>query len=499
MVRFTLLPALIIAAGSGCVMLEKLRVGGSETPESQARAARWDGPECKRALYQLDELDGYDYNAKDTVEDPAPEAQVLLAVCARKQKMGYADHVIPQHPRIKELGLEATYYTQDDWKLDVLSAALFAVHESELRNKDHAEMYLNKAEVGLALFWTQVITAEDVERALATVNVPPGARSAMVALYRAVPDRLAGLLDADDTAVYVTTAFEVFKARKDHYATYHKQYEQLEKLRAEAEATRDDTKHIDRVASELQHLRSDFFAACGKIECRTAPLYANATRELAQLYVLRGNVLAARVESSLFAREGSYIAGLPQAIRAAQTARVQKLSEGWEKYRKAKDNGSDDKTARRLAGEVPAERPDFRLLEPALKLPNYAAAIEKDREGGGSSNAFVERVSGGGTSRTVVFKTDKIDSSESYDCVQTNRVIRINTDGTLEYEENCKSRPVTYRQLQHEPITLPAEEATGIRHGDLVVFMTQGEKSMVLEVKRGDQTVQVRGDRVPAR
>ncbi len=457
-----------------------------------AAGATWDGSECKRALYQLDELNGYDYNAKPTKPDPSLEGQVLLQVCRRKEKEGYADHTIPQHPRIKELAIDETWFAQDDWRVDTVSAAVFAV--GQMRRHGDRDLNSLPADVGLALFWTRIITPEALAQALANVQIPAGARSAMVAAFRAVPASLDGLLSDGDRKILVDLPVEVYNHRQEHYKTFHALYARFDHLRAEAQATRDDPKQIDRVAGELAALRSEFFTACGKVECRSAPLYANATSELAQLYVLRGNILFARTESFLYAREGSYVAGLAQAIRAAQEASLQKMNGAWATYQKAKTNGSDEKTARRLAGDVPAERPNLRLLEPKLSLPNYAAAIDKGQAN--SSNAEVERVTGGGTSRTIVFKTDRFQSQESYDCQRTNRITRINSDGTLEYEENCRTRTVAGSSLQHAPITVPAAEAIGIAHGDHVAFMTQGDKALVIEVKRGDHIVQVRGDRV---
>jgi hypothetical protein len=451
----------------------------------------YDGPECRRVLYQLDELTGDDYNAKPTTTDLSAEAQVLLQICIRREKDGYYNHTIPQHPRIAELSTEEAWFSQDDWKLDVVSAAVFASGAAVKRAR--GEDYITKADVGLALFFTRIIPPEALEQGLATVRLPPAARSAMVALYRAVPARLGPALGEDDRKILVDVPVEIYEQRRAHYAMYRKMYEQFDQLRAEAEAMREDPMGIDRVAADLQHLRSKFFTACGKIECRALPLYAHATRELAQLYVLRGNALAARTESFLYA--DYYVAGFPQAIRAAQQASLQAMTEAWETYRKAKENGSDERTALRLAGNVPAKRPDLRILEPKLALPNYAAALG-ERGVGPPSNAFVDHVAGSGATRTLVFKTDVYASEESYDCVRTNRISRIHRDGTIEYEEDCKTRPTRGSHLQHAPITVPATEVVAIRPGDDVEFMGEGNKALVIAVRRGDQTVQVRGDHV---
>jgi hypothetical protein len=74
---------LCLALVSGCSLIHQLKGGGgAETQASRSRAATYDGPDCKRVLWQLDELsDSFDYNAKETAEDPSYETQILLAVC----------------------------------------------------------------------------------------------------------------------------------------------------------------------------------------------------------------------------------------------------------------------------------------------------------------------------------------------------------------------------------------------------------------------------------
>jgi hypothetical protein len=490
--------SILVVAGLALPACALLLPGSANTASSAALGGgSWDGPECKRALYQLDELGGYDYNAKDTVVDPSPEAQVLLQICLRRQKDGFADHTIPQHPRIKPLHLDEAWYAEDDWHLDVVSAAVFAVGQANESHRPNYQGFMTKAFVGVALLWSRIITPEMLEQGLATVKIPASARTAMVDAFRAVPGNLTSLLTDDERKVLVDIPLETYGHRQEHYKKFHAFYDRFDKLRAEAQATRDNIKALDRVVVDLVRLRSEFFAACGTIECRAMPLYGHATTEIAQLYVLRNNALAARAESLVFAREGSYIAGFAEAVNAAQDARIDASNAAWEKYRTAKDSGNDDKTARRLAGDVPAQRVDLGLVTPLrtkMSLPNYAAAIDKGEATPG--NATVDHVVAGGATRTIVFKTNRYEDNEEYDCQRTNRITRINSDGTLEYEENCKTRKVTRSQLQHAPLSVPAGEAVGIQQGDQVSFTADGNKGYVLEVKRGVHTVQVRGDRV---
>src|SRR5690242_9751804 len=115
---------LAIALIAGCSFITSLKGGGTETAESRGRAATYDGPECPRVLWQLDELTSLDYNAKDTTENPSYETQILLAVCKRRSKTGTYGHEIETWPRFRALGATTAYLAQDDFRLDPIAAAL---------------------------------------------------------------------------------------------------------------------------------------------------------------------------------------------------------------------------------------------------------------------------------------------------------------------------------------------------------------------------------------
>lgn len=69
----------------------------------------------------------------------------------------------------------------------------------------------------------------------------------------------------------------------------------------------------------------------------------------------------------------------------------------------------------------------------------------------------------------IDFEKVKYKDWENYGCKRTRRVARIHSDGSIEYEMNCKTRTVT-RTSKEEPVTVPVEFASGLKRGQMVEF-----------------------------
>ncbi|MBS1120429.1 MAG: hypothetical protein H6Q90_2657 [Deltaproteobacteria bacterium] len=498
-VRF-IAPVLAVTLVTGCgAMLSKLGMGerGTETAWSRARPVAFSSPECSKVIRPLGGPND-DYNAISTKKDPSAEAQILLLICPRRSMIGTYGHELPTWPLIEKLDPEESYFAQDDTHPDVIGAALSVVGIANRKQDDRNDHDDPRAsETGLALFWSTVIPPAEVEAALAPVQLAPDAKQAFLAFYRAAPSMLrVDLLSPVERNLVVDIPVAVYKERQAHITEYRQLYDRLAALRAEAAAARAKGSDLGALIDKLVALRGEFLVRCGKLECKNRPLYADATRELATLDVVRGDVVAARAESSLFAARGSYVAGLPQAVRAAQAREAAKLREQRAKFRKAKDSGADDATARQLAGGEGAQLDSHFFLEPPMALANFAAALEH----GDSimpSSAEVASLKVTGATAHVVFKLNRIEYEEPYDCKRTNRITRIRDDGSLEYEEDCKYRKVTDSKAAHPPIDLPASEAKGLRVGEMLSFLSGKTGARVVEVRRKDAVVQLRGDRLP--
>lgn len=87
----------------------------------------------------------------------------------------------------------------------------------------------------------------------------------------------------------------------------------------------------------------------------------------------------------------------------------------------------------------------------------------------------------------LTFQTVKWKEDEAYDCRNTRRIYRIRDDGTLEYEQKCKSKTVT-RSSTQEPVSVPSDFATGLKPGMMVELMIdsgKGGKTTKIGIPKG--------------
>jgi hypothetical protein len=180
-------------------------------------------------------------------------------------------------------------------------------------------------------------------------------------------------------------------------------------------------------------------------------------------------------------------------IRQAEVGR--QVREAWDKYDRAKERGMDDETARSMSGDPAAFEFDERtLLHPAMALPDYASAIDSGKVR--SFAGIVRAVKKTGGMVEVAFKKDKYSYDEAYACKRTNRITRIDSDGSIHYEENCKYRKKTEVRENQPPVKLPENEARHLSPGQMVIGLSAEGEGRVVEVKDGDRVIQLRADRV---
>jgi hypothetical protein len=495
------LAAALAALSSGCVLVVPGRGAGSAA--SAQRAASYDGDECERVLYDLSKHDSGDYNHNERkfpqVDDPKPASQMLLMMCERREKRGTYGHTIQQWPKIKELNVEKVYYDLDDRKLDTVTMAVIVVQIMDGDFERHSH-YKKKKWRGLAAFFGEIINRKTLASRVAKVGLPEEANQAFLGLYDDAIARAKGTpFEPGEREIFIDIPVATYKARKAHFKEFADLYKRLDELTAEAKAARKDPSVGLDIVEKLSALRGEFVAKCGKPECRSQLLWAHATRELALMHVARESAIDAIVESSMSSSQGSYTAGFAQAIHVAQGIYGKKMDEAYRKYKKAKDSGVDDETALSLAGGTQGF--DFQyqdLFSPKTSLPNYAQALdEKGRSSYPRDTAVaVASVQPSGPKARLVFEKDTYQSDEAYNCRQTGRLQRIRSDGTLEYEEVCSYRPRTQVVEKHAPVVVPAAEAKHIRRGDMVRFLSRGEEARIIEVKRDDKVIQIRGDLV---
>lgn len=483
---------------------------GNETNESAKRVASYDGDECIKAYYALDEHNpSSDYNRNSDrmpeLDNPLPEAQILLATCVRRSKTGTYGHEIEQWNKVKPLSAEDVYLGLDDRKLDRVSAALTSVFIMNSQDERFSR-YEGKKWIGLVRFYGEILDRDMLAADVRRVALPDEAKLAFLKLYDDAVARAGSvILSPAETKLLVEIPVERVKARKKHFGQYQEMYDELDKLLARAEKARGNAEAAGALVEPLTALRSKFIGACGKVECRAFPLWAHTTRELALVHVGRNALLDAEAESAMQSSRGRYVADMAQAIYVAQQAELQTVLEAQRKYKKAKESGVDEKTARSLAGssyagEKLGYNPAAELLfQPKTELPNYAKALDdKSSYDYGRENQvpLLSAGPGGAGKIKLSFEKETYKGEEAVNCRMTNRITRIRGDGTLEYEEICDYRPTSRTVELHAPVLVPAGEAKQLKKGDKIVFIARGEEARVLEVRRGDAVVQLRADAI---
>jgi hypothetical protein len=347
--------------------------------------------------------------------------------------------------------------------------------------------------IALALMWHRLFPPETIEPLVAKVALPAGARAAFMTQYRAIPARLEPLMEPGARKIRVDLAIEVYQRRQKHYRDYADFYRKLDHLVAAGDKSGEAAPDRDRLVRAFEKLRSEFLARCGAADCRVHPIHGQITLQLAKLHVLRGDLLAASAESTLISRRGTWMAGLSQAIYVEQYKEVSRLGAVREKYDRAIRSGMDEKAAAEMAGGTPVSVGG--LIEPRTEVPRVTQALDgwnKVRQ----EQGIVASTSGGGEEKTVLFKKERHENTVPYDCRRTNRISSISSDGIINYEEDCKWRDTVDYVETHPPIKIPAGEGGGLRGGDTITFVSLDGSARILEVKRGEKTVQIRADRV---
>lgn len=495
---------LVPALGCSAAMIAQLRgKPGELTDWSKTRTARYDGPECADVLYQLSEIKDYNDHPPQT-EDLSNDKQLLLLVCARYQRIGTYQHRIPQRVKIHELRPDEVHQLFDDRKFDHLQAALMVAwtgqtgwldREIQDRRFGWHERVPQAAMFGLMKMYADAIDDRALGDQLAASGVPVKARDVFLVMYsesKARIDRELAELGPAERELFVDLPREVMRSRRVYFDAHKDLYDAYDKLMPTIEAERKAADVTEASVRALTEVRSRYMERCGKPECQRDPLYAQLTRELAQLHVARNDLLSARAESGIFLREGSYMAGLAQSIYEAQLARGNQVRAQFDQYERGKKQGLDEETARSVSGNAAAFKFTPRMLLSAdTKLPDYSAALKGNAQG---FSGVVRTTKKSGGMVEVLFKRHKIKYSEAYACRRTKRVARINRDGSLEYERKCKYRNRTDVRESQSPVKLPVAEAKHLKPGLMLIGIRANGEGRVVEVKRGDEVVQLRRD-----
>jgi hypothetical protein len=356
-----------------------------------------------------------------------------------------------------------------------------------------------EANVGLAATYAGMVDATQLGSELDAARISGEARAELskrlAARTQELNEQLAAM-PAGKRAVLYDIPSKLYRALRDDAAKYRDLYARLDDAaRADANARTAGSDTAPLVA-KLVALRSEFLAACGGTEeCSYHPLYIETTFELATLYVASKSGELAHAESDLLTRRDSRKNQFQQAMYLAQSHAAEAATVAYAHKKNAA--GLDPKLAAVVGGAEPINFQGVKFFEAPTAYPQLASVLEK---GSSRARAFVKSVSKSGARLRIEFTTQFTVDEVSYNCVKTNRVLRIRDDGTLEYEERCQTRKER-RADKTDPIVVDAAEGAQVKRGDLVVawVAANAADAVIVEVragKDGSDVVQLRRDRV---
>ncbi|MGE0325791.1 MAG: hypothetical protein AB7S68_25915, partial [Polyangiaceae bacterium] len=178
------LAGLTVWLGACGIVTIKPANAGTETEVSRQRPARYDGAECYQVLYTPDES----RERHERQQDYSPEAQVLLATCARSEYRGQE-----QEEKVDDVQFIDYYQTFDERKPDPVLLAAMAINarfdgqraiREDMRSRGFDKDEYEQAGDALISLMLNYVDEPKLTQALAGVNVPEDAKQALIENFR---------------------------------------------------------------------------------------------------------------------------------------------------------------------------------------------------------------------------------------------------------------------------------------------------------------------------
>ncbi len=71
-------------------------------------------------------------------------------------------------------------------------------------------------------------------------------------------------------------------------------------------------------------------------------------------------------------------------------------------------------------------------------------------------------------------------TEERENCVETKQIDRVTWEGKIVYRVECKALPPVKHKDPLPPVTLPKASASGLKKGDVVIVVGDGDKSVLV-------------------
>ena len=437
---------------------------------------------------------GYVYLRRDgRTKDAMREHQVLEIVCYHPATRG---GVAP-----RDSALVADHVGFDDRRFDHLQAALM-VAECDVMGWCRADA--DRVALGMTSLYAQRVDAKKLAAAVEALQLAPDAKQAFLARYADAQQRVAAqaaALDPRRRELYVATPKKAMDARRAYFAKHADLYKKLDALLARSAALQDagatDGAAADgKLVEEIVALRGAYVARAKGEAVRFDPFFTEATRELVVLHVLAGDELAALAEASLVEEEGADRYGYAASIYAAQVQALREERAAWEKYAALQRDGASPAVLKAKFGKHPPLQVDADVAWYARDgFASVSAALDRDgfTSAGGTVRALTPHANG-----VRVSFADEVTQYDDADCVETDKVDYIASDGRIVYRQVCKNHRTRTVRTKVDPVVVPRADAAGLRPGEIATMIVDRDsrEGRVLTSSAARKLKQLRTHRV---
>lgn len=490
---------LALASQLGCALfgLEHLR-SPTRNPDKQGRT--YAGKACDDVLFPLDPR-----ASNDAVESDDLRHAALLTICQRQNTVTSSGHEEEQQPRFSPPYHRKLHETFDDRHPDPVVAALIVMacrdeicqhQENRVNRDDSMSVESHESGVGMRALYADFVNEDALRKRLVAIGLDEAAVKSFVGMFqesaKQTRTELAAMSEAERDFVYDGPR-NLALDRQAYYKKHAKHYAALDALGRKIEQRGDKP---EALADALRSLRSEYAQGC-KTTCIHDLFYLEATRRLVLLHVAQQDALGVVAEADLLDDPESVHLPFSTALARVQHEREQAANVARERYGKAEKNGLQGATKDAVVGEAAPLHISYDALWQGVGMPAYRELV--DAKSVGSLSDEIKAVKRSGQKAVVSFTVKKHKVEEPYACRRTNRVERIQSDGSLDYETFCKYRTKVVTEQPPDPVTVPADEAAGLRAGELIQLWTTKDQARVGRVTRDGTLVQWRADRFAAK
>ncbi|HTR52993.1 MAG TPA: hypothetical protein VMJ10_20000 [Kofleriaceae bacterium] len=432
------------------------------SPSAEAARWLWNGPDCNmREPLERGEAD-------------ADRARVL--VC--DDWSGFGQSV--------DLGFDLSDRNArlDDRKPDALLQSVIVLTCARFCDQQN-DMY----SVGLAAELAETIDDAALTRAVGALAWPNEQKTFYVARVhdaaKLLADRAAAL-DPRVRAIAVELPRKLHAERARYYRDHAKQYAALDAIRP----TRDAAE-----LHALEDVRVSYFTTCASPDCRFDPLPIEATKRIVQVALATHDTVRTAAEGSLFSEHGALRNTYGPMLYRTVFVPARALENQAKDYEQARRDGADrDTLAARFGGGPPPEVYAGQVWRADDEAPNLLRGL--DQEGLTSTGGIVAAIVPHGALSEIRFE-DNVITYDQEDCVETDKVDRITSDGRIEYRQNCRVVGTHVERRPTSPVRVPAADARALRAKDNVAVIVGADRTgLVISVHdKRDALVQFRGIR----